>query len=258
MTVKQILIFDFDGVIVDGLVEYWASSRKAYSQIIGAKDFVNGSDNEVPEDFKTLRPWIKNGWEMVLLAAEILNPDSSLNILGAKAFSNNFKKNCSEILKKRQWSPDQLQQSLDNARKESIKTDFNAWLKSHKPFPFVVERIKKLNKENIDFGVLTTKSTDFTSQLLDHLNLQPRLLYGHESGEKSKSLLEISKEQTIAGFIEDRRATLEKILRNPDLKFIHCYLASWGYLKPDDKKDLPLGIHFLETRKFTGPLANWF
>ncbi len=257
MSVKPLLIFDFDGVIVDGLVEYWNSAQQAYFKMMGKENYADVSNFNVPKNFRILRPWVKNGWEMVLLAAEILNSNSSLNLLGPELFSNHYQENCSRALTFHSWKHDQLQQALDNVRQEAIKKNLNSWLDSHQAFPFVVKRLKQIIDEDIEFGVLTTKSSEFTSQLLDHLNLYPSFIYGHEFGEKTKVLLEISKKRTIAGFVEDRRATLETVLKTPGLKTIPCYLAAWGYLKPDDCNNLPMGMYLLETTKFICPLANW-
>ncbi|ABX09611.1 HAD family hydrolase [Prochlorococcus marinus] len=257
MTSQHILIFDFDGVIIDGIWEYWISSTKAYWKIIGKENHLDPFNSNIPKDFRILRPWVKSGWEMVLLTAELLQADSFLKASGASIFSKHYERNCLEALNKWGWSPEQLQAALDDVRREAIRKDRKRWLTSHQAFPLVAERIKQFKNESIEFGVLTTKSAEFTLELLDHLNLHPKLLYGHEAGDKASMLLKISKETPIAGFIEDRRKTLETVLNTPGLKSIPCYLANWGYLKPLDNKNLPSGIQLLEKRKFLSPLANW-
>ena len=115
-----------------------------------------------------------------------------------------------------------------------------------------------LNKEGMNWGVLTTKGYEFTLNLLKEFNLQPTLIYGHESGSKINVLKQlIAKNQIIFGFIEDRRATLENVLSNPELASIRCYLASWGYLKPKDKESLPKSIQLLSKEILATPLASW-
>ena len=57
-------------------------------------------------------------------------------------------------------------------------------------------------------------------------NHHPQILFGHEAGNKTSLLLQISKERPIKGFIEDRRATLETVLNTPDINSIPCYLAN--------------------------------
>ena len=257
MPVNPILIFDFDGVIVDGLIEYWNSSREAFLNILRPNDQSNYLAKDVPQSFRYLRPWVKNGWEMVLIAGEIFNPTSYLNSEGIKQFTNNYKNNCDKALKYWGWDSGHLQKSLDEVRQKSIDTDLEKWLSSHKAFPQIVQRLNTLKDESIDFGVLTTKNAFFTVKILDHLNLYPSFIYGYESGSKPEVLREISKKRTIKGFVEDRRATLETVLNIPELHSIPCYLASWGYLKPDDVIDLPSGIKLLETKNLTSPLANW-
>ncbi len=256
MTLKPILVFDFDGVIVDGLMEYWNSAREACYQLLAKKEAFNQLPLEVPEQFRQLRPWVKDGWEMVLLAAELVRKESSLKVSPIK-FANHYQQNCHKALNAWGWDPKQLQAALDDVRKQAISTDKEKWLRSHTAFSTVVERIQNLKNEGIDFAVLTTKSEEFTSELLTYLDLYPNLLYGHESGKKPNLLLTIAKDRPIKGFIEDRRRTLETVLNTPGLGLTPCYLANWGYLKPNDSQDLPKGIHLLKAENLMSPLADW-
>ena len=121
----------------------------------------------------------------------------------------------------------------------------------------MIKRIQQLNNEKIEWAVLTTKSTEFTSQLLSYYKLSPTLLYGYERGSKPEVLLQISKDYSIQGFIEDRRATLETVLNTPSISWIPCYLANWGYLKDNDAQDLPIGIQLLKPEVFVSPRADW-
>ncbi len=257
MTNKPLLIFDFDGVIVDGLYEYWESSRTTCLKILGKSSNSSLLPLEVPPAFRQLRPWVHKGWEMVVLAAELLSPESSLLKNGSKSFSENYDQRCKEVLNKWQWSPDFLQYELDNVRREAIINDLPHWLASHQAFPEVIKRLNQFNSEGIEFGIITTKSAEFTDKLLRFLDLKPAILYGHESGSKPTLLLDLLKHRTIKGFIEDRRSTLELVLKTPGLNLLPCYLASWGYLKPEDSTNLPPNIHLLEPKTLATPLASW-
>ena len=256
MTQKPLLIFDFDGVIIDGLSEYWDSSRKACLNLLGEKSHPN-LPNNIPKAFEYLRPWVKQGWEMVLIAAELTRYNSLLLPENYKIFSENYTQRCKEALEIWQWNPSQLQRELDNIRKAEINNNVQSWLKNHKSFPGVPNRINRLSEEGLELVILTTKSSEFTTKLLNLLEINVKLIFGHESGSKSDVLIELSKSRTIKGFIEDRRATLEKIINHPQLSSIPCFLASWGYLKPNDLKNLPNGIHLLDLKTFSSPLANW-
>ena len=257
MAENPFLVFDFDGVIVDGLSEYWNSARKACISILKDKEHLQMLPHDVPEAFQYLRPWVEHGWEMVLIAAELIRPNSLLAQEDYKVFTENYHEKCIEALEKWQWEPIQLQNALDTIRREDIKNDFPYWLNSHKIFPHIKNRLNELQEEGNDIVILTTKNAEFTSKILNSLNIKVNLLYGYESGNKTDILIQLSKNRIVKGFIEDRRATLEKIIANPKLSSIPCFLASWGYLKPNDLTNLPNGIALLDPQTFASPLANW-
>ncbi len=255
---KPLLVLDFDGVIVDGIEEYWSSSRQTCLNLLPKKDKeVISLTSEIPKIFKTMRPWVNHGWEMVILAAECSNKTSQLNLKGIQNFSENYAKECSLALNKWGWTPYQLQEALNQTRREAISNNFNQWLNYHQPFSSVVQRLQLLENERIEFAVLTTKSIEFTNKLLNCFNLQPKLVFGHESGSKIDVLKQLLHKRIILGFIEDRRITLEKVLEDPKLNSCPCYLASWGYLKPQDRKNLPSGIQLLDLETLREPIAKW-
>ena len=194
---------------------------------------------------------------MVLLAAELSRPNSPLVQLGATSFSANYHFHCQKALQAWQWDPSQLQIALENVRQEAIKDNLARWLSLHRPFTFVINRLKELDDEGIELAVLTTKGKHFTAELLNSYGIKPNLLYGHESGSKPEVLLQLKTTRVIRGFIEDRRVTLETVLNTPGLTYVPCYLASWGYLKPADKDGLISKINLLEPKTLSTPLASW-
>jgi len=255
---KPLLVLDFDGVIVDGIKEYWSSSSQTCLNILSVKEKKNiYFPTEIPSVFKAMRPWVHHGWEMVILAAESANKTSQLNLKGIQHFSKNYSTECSLALNKWGWTPSQLQEALNQTRREAISNNFNQWLNYHQPFSSVVQRLQRLEKEDIEFAVLTTKSIEFTKKLLNCFNLEPKLLFGHESGSKIDVLKQLVHKRIIRGFIEDRRSTLEQVLEDPNLKSIPCYLASWGYLKPQDRKNLPSRIKLIDLTTQIEDLSNW-
>ncbi|WP_320676074.1 HAD family hydrolase [Prochlorococcus sp. MIT 1300] len=253
---SPLLVFDFDGVIVDGMLEYWWSARKACIDLLGA-EVKQASATSVPKSFRQLRPWVNHGWEMVLIATEILRPESSLARKGIKDFANNYKLRCKQALEAQGWTANQLQAALENVRQQALTEDKAHWLDLHKPFPIVVKHLQSLRDEGIELVVLTTKGTDFTHQLLQSFHLKTSMLFGHEAGSKAEVLLQLSLQRSLLGFVEDRRETLEKILQTPGLTSLACYLANWGYLKPEDCQALPDGIQLLKQETLTTPLATW-
>ncbi len=146
---------------------------------------------------------------------------SNFCVHSGKIYTGQKKIVCGARDKYQVWTATQLQEALNQTRREAISADFNQWLNYHQPFPSVVQRLQKLEKEGIEFAVLTTKSIEFTKKLLDCFKLQPKLVFGHESGSKIDVLNHLRNTRIIQGFIEDRRSTLEKVLGNPNLKSIN-------------------------------------
>ncbi len=242
------LVFDFDGVLVDGMREYWWSARRAALAL--APGLV--LPDEAPAGFAQLRPLIHHGWEMVLMAAELGRCDGQLAALLA-----DYDGALKPALQHWGWSPQQLQATLEAVRSEAIASDREGWLALHRFFPGVPERLSALGREGASWTVLTTKGGAFAAELLAAADLTPAALYGHEHGSKPEVLLRLGQQRPL-WFIEDRRPTLELVRATPGLEAVRCYLVSWGYLAPGDRQGLEgAGIHWLEPETFQAPLARW-
>ena len=237
--------------------EYWLSSRRAFLTLSKSYGRSYELPIAVPLEFQQLRPWVNKGWEMVLLTAELVRHSSALFNYGAKTFSKDYENLCIEGLKAWGWEPKDLQFSLETARKKAIEKNLDQWLSLHKPFPEVIKKLKTIKQEGLELSVLTTKSQYFTQLLLKSFALKPKMIIGHESGSKINVLLQLINHHEIKGFIEDRRVTLETVLRTPKLASIPCYLADWGYLKPTDRIDLTPEIQLLDIKTLETPLAAW-
>ena len=255
---QKLILFDFDGVIVNGIEEYWNSSKFACEKYL-----LNNSKNlnidkyiEVPKIFVEIRPWVKYGWEMVLITHEILKTYKPLNNLTKHSFLKNYEENCSKLLLKYSWNSITLQKCLDDARAFQIRNDLKKWISLHQPFHEVISFIKYARDKGYKIGVISTKSKSFTSKILSNLKIFPELIFGYESGTKVDIISNLTLSYDIKGFIEDRRKTLLNILENNQTKFIDCYLAEWGYLKSTDKIDLPKGIKLLKIKNLKDIVAN--
>lgn len=249
MANHPLLVFDFDGVLVDGMAEYWWSARRAAQAL--------RPDQELPEQappgFALLRPLIHKGWEMVLAALELGRSDLDL-----AAYLADYDGCTAAALERWGVQPSALQQSLESLRSSAIQQDPAAWLALHRPYPGVVARLRRLKDEGSDWLVLTTKGGAFARELLQAYALEPQAIYGHEQGSKPEVLLQLSSTQNAPlWFVEDRRPTLETVRRTPGLEAVRCFLVSWGYLGPGDREGLPSGIELLEPEHFATPLANW-
>lgn len=249
--VAPLLVFDFDGVLVDGMPEYWWSARRAALRL----DPDQLLPAAVPEAFRQLRPLIHRGWEMVLMAAELARPDFDLAVT-----MGNYDAAVGQALARRSRSVDQIQTLLEDVRREAIAEDADAWLELHRFYPGVPERLRQLTMEGCNWVVLTTKGSEFAHRILSAAALSPAAVYGHEQGSKPQVLgrLLADDPQRPLWFLEDRRPTLERVRATSGLESVRCYLAAWGYLAPGDRHGLVArGIHWLEAERFAEPLANW-
>jgi phosphoglycolate phosphatase-like HAD superfamily hydrolase len=243
-----LLVFDFDGVLVDGMPEYWWSARQAALQL--APDLA--VPEQAPAAFAALRPLIHKGWEMVLIAAELASAECDLTALLA-----DYAASLPRLLARWHWRPEQLQQALEQVRRRAIATDLPAWLALHRFYPGVPQRLRALAGEGADWLVLTTKGGAFARQILAAAALEPQAVFGHEQGSKPEVLEQLLAEGRPIWFLEDRRPTLEQVRRRPPLDPVRCFLVSWGYLGPGDNQQLPEGIHWLTPERFAAPLAQW-
>ncbi len=247
---KKLFLFDFDGVIVDGMNEYWHSALLACEKYLDSPDIIIDQNlyKRVSNIFIEMRPWVKYGWEMLIIVHEIIKRENSLNNNNKINFQNKYHQNCEKILLNNSWVSEDLQKCLDKSRKYQIDEDFDSWVDLHKPFCEVINFIERIKKDKIKSGIITTKGKVFAEKILEKLNIFPELIFGYESGTKVEIASKLSNEYEILGFIEDRKKTLVDIKQNNYTKHIPCYLADWGYLKKTDRKNLPYEIKLLKLK----------
>ena len=248
MSAQKLFLFDFDGVLVDGMNEYWNSSLLACEKYLKSPhiSFDQKFYRKVPIAFREIRPCVKYGWEMILIVHEIIKTENPINSLNKDEFINKYNQNCLRILKDNSWIADDLQKILNKSRQYQIDKDFPKWVDLHIPFFEVIDFMEKLKKNEINTGIITTKSKIFAEKILKKLNIFPKYIFGYESGTKTKIAEKLSKDYEILGFIEDRKKTLIDIKQNSKTSHIPCFLADWGYLKESDRYNLNNGIKLLK------------
>ena len=248
MTDQKVFLFDFDGVIVDGINEYWHSSLLACEKYLNSPYITVDKKlyEKVPNTFKEIRPWVKYGWEMVLIVHEIIKKENPLNNFNKDDYINKYHQKCQRILKDNSWLAEDLQKILDKSRGYQIEKDFEKWVNLHNPFFEVINFIEELREREIKTGIITTKGKIFAEKILKQLNIFPEFVFGYESGTKIKIAEKLTQTYEILGFIEDRKKTLIDIKQNSETSHIPCFLADWGYLKESDRYNLNNGIKLLK------------
>jgi phosphoglycolate phosphatase-like HAD superfamily hydrolase len=253
----DILALDFDGVVCDGLLEYFATTKRAYQQIWSAE--VN--DSFAPS-FYRLRPVIETGWEMPILLRALVTGISEAEIL------QNFQAIALQITELEGLSKQTVVQKLDGVRDDWINHNLADWLSLHRFYPGVIEQLKQIVNSAVKLYIVTTKEGRFVQQLLQQqgIDLPVAQIIGKESKRPKYETLRILRdrhqqpgENIQITFVEDRLQALQQVAQQDDLKFVQLFLADWGYnLKGDrllaaqDRR-----IKLLSLEHFRQGLASW-
>ena len=223
-----ILALDFDGVVCDGLIEYFEVAWLTYCQIWSPVD------DTLPDDlalrFYRLRPVIETGWEMPVLIKALIAGFSDAQIL------QSWTTITAEILAANNLEAKAVSTQLDNLRDEWIEKDLDGWLSLHRFYPGVIERLKITLETEVQLYIVTTKEGRCVKQLLQQagVNLPSDNIFGKEvKRPKYATLRELIKKantQTVnLWFVEDRLKTLQLVQQQSDLNHIKLFLADWGY-----------------------------
>ncbi len=234
VTLPDILALDFDGVICDGLIEYFDSTKKAYQQIWQSEEI---SDRFAPS-FYRLRPVIETGWEMpILLRALVLGiPESEI--------LQDWHKTASEIVTTQGLDKSAVVQKLDGVRDKQIKNNLDSWLALHRFYPGITKYLQQIINSSVKLYIVTTKEGRFVKQLLQQqgIDLPQAQIMGKESKRPKYETLRILRdrhqklEKNISiSFVEDRLKTLQQVAEQDDLSFVNLFLADWGYNLESDR-----------------------
>ncbi|MBI4781613.1 MAG: HAD hydrolase-like protein [Oscillatoriophycideae cyanobacterium NC_groundwater_1537_Pr4_S-0.65um_50_18] len=259
--VPTILALDFDGVVCDGLIEYFQTAWLTYCQIWSPVD-----DTPPPglaERFYRLRPVIETGWEMPILVRSLLEniPDSTLFTHWATI--------AQQQLQTLDLTPAQIAAQLDGIRDNWIQADAEDWLAQHRFYPGIIDRLQQMMNGDTSLFIITTKEQRFVRQLLQQhqIELPESQIFGKEvKRPKAETLrLLIQKFTQAAGesisvwFVEDRLKTLQNIALQPDLATVRLYLADWGYNTEADRQAAQQSdqIHLLSLQTLAQDFAAW-
>ena len=254
----MILALDFDGVVCDGLIEYFEVAWRTYCQIWSPA-------NDTPPDdlalrFYRLRPVIETGWEMPVLIKALIEGFSDDQIL--QSWTNITP----QILAADNLEAKAVSTKLDHLRDEWIQTDLNGWLSLHRFYPGVIERLKITLKSEIQLYIVTTKEGRFVKELLQQegVNLPPENIFGKEiKRPKYETLRELIKKANTQPaslwFVEDRLKTLQLVQQQSDLNHVQLFLADWGYNTQPEREagKNDSRIHLISLSHFNHDFSTW-
>ncbi|MGC9527236.1 MAG: HAD family hydrolase [Limnospira sp.] len=223
-----LLALDFDGVVCDGLIEYFQTAWRTYLEIWSPSDATPPED--LPPKFYQTRPVIETGWEMPLLVKALISGVSEAEILA------NWHEIRDRLVEKEDLQPQELGPRLDRVRDDWISADLDGWLGLHRFYPGVCDRIRDiLDGGKVELRIITTKEERFVRSLLEkqgiHLPSGTIFGKGHKQPKHQtlRDLLAMSEPSPTIWFVEDRLKTLLSVQRQPDLDAVQLFLADWGY-----------------------------
>ncbi len=237
---EKILILDFDGVLINGIEEYWFTCSRACDSLLNLSpntSYIN-FNKKVPDKFVKFRPLVSKGWEMLLLAFAIISLDNNWDNKLFSDFENDFQHTCKSIANENSFKEVFLQNLLDKSREKVIEEDLNDWISKHKLFFGIKEFLEQLKENKLNFIIISSKNSKFLKHICPQFKINPLEIYGYEDGSKISILRNLNRDYEIIGFVEDRREALEEVLNDNLLAKIPCFFAEWGYNIKGDQINL--------------------
>ncbi|MEL6553676.1 MAG: HAD family hydrolase [Cyanobacteria bacterium J06621_11] len=252
----QLIAFDFDGVICDGLIEYFQTAWQAYTQLFSPDS--NQPPEGLAERFYPLRPVIETGWEMPVLVEALIKGASDQQII------EQWPDMALPYLAAANLTKAQSVQALDGVRDQWIENDLSSWLALHRFYPGMIDRLAEMLAGEIPVYIVSTKEGRFIQALLAQsgLDFPKERIFGKEVKRPKYETLRLIKEKCSVEriwFIEDRLPALRSVVTQSDLQQIELFLADWGYnLAPDrefarqDRR-----IHLLSLQQVVQKFDSW-
>ena len=261
MAAPTLLALDFDGVLCDGLIEYFQTAWQAYCQLF--ERTVKEPPAGLAERFYPLRPVIETGWEMPILIHALLQGVEDAAVL------DHWPKLAQEILAATGIRSDQAMAQVDGVRDRWIQTDLDNWLSLHRFYPGVIERLQQAIAADIYPVIISTKEGRFIQALLAQagVELAAAQIIGKEIKQPKTDTLKQLLQTPLKGaprplsiwFIEDRLKTLEKVKARAELANISLFLADWGYNTQAEKEQAQgdSRIHLLSLNQLVLEFSSW-
>ncbi|MEO0989095.1 MAG: HAD family hydrolase [Cyanobacteria bacterium J06639_14] len=261
MAAPTLLALDFDGVLCNGLIEYFQTAWKAYCQLfdVAPKEPPAG----LAERFYPLRPVIETGWEMPLLLHALLQGVDDATVL------DHWPTLVQEILGETNIQADYAMAQVDGVRDRWIQTDLDSWLSLHQFYPGVIARLQQAIVDGIYPVIISTKEGRFIQALLAQagVELAADQIIGKEIKQPKTATLRQLRQNLPQGhpqpptiwFVEDRLKTLEKVKAQPELTDILLFLADWGYNTEAEKEKArhDSHIHLLSLSQLVQEFSAW-
>lgn len=257
MVTPKLLALDFDGVVCDGLLEYFQTAWKAYCQIFQPDP--TSPPAGLAEQFYPLRPVIETGWEMPVLLYGLQQG------LTDQAILTDWPTLVRSLIAQANLDPAQIAQTVDQVRDQWIQQDLADWLSLHRFYPGVIGRLQQVLAADIELVIISTKEGRFIRQLLAQQGLilaETQILGKEVNQPKYETLRQIQARAGAASllwFVEDRIKALQAVQRQSDLNQVELFLADWGYNTAPDRRlaQQDSRIRLLSLDQFQSSFDDW-
>ncbi len=245
----SLLALDFDGVLCNGLREYFQTSWRVYQQVWSDQPLTLSLE-ALEREFCQLRPVITVGWEMPLLLRAILEGTPAQEVL------QDWPKVRDRLLAAYHLTATDLGERVDSLRDRWIQTDWQNWLALHDFYEGVVAALQRWQAQGQPLAIVTTKEQRFVTYLLAQAGISfPRAaIYGKEQQQPKADILKALQSAYGAPlwFVEDRLGALLQVAATPELETTELFLATWGYTTAGDRAQAEAHprIHLLNLEKF--------
>ncbi|XZN97633.1 MAG: HAD family hydrolase [Microcoleus sp.] len=252
-----ILALDFDGVICDGLIEYFQTAWRTYCQIW--KPAQTAPDPDLASSFYRVRPAIETGWEMPLLIRALLTGITEQQIL------LDWPNIVPHLMSENDLKAASVGALLDGLRDNWIAEDLPGWLSLHRFYPGVAESLCRWQETSVKVAIVTTKEGRFVRELLQlaGVKLPSELIYGKEYNKPKHQILReflaASGEDATIWFVEDRLKTLLSVKQQPDLSDVKLFLADWGYNTLAERESVAENppVQLLSLSQLAADFSHW-
>lgn len=247
----RLLALDFDGVLCNGLREYFQTSWRVYQQVWPDQEDQQGmAMSALEQEFSQLRPVITVGWEMPLLLRAILEGTPAPDIL------QNWPQVRDRLLATYNLTATDLGERVDGLRDRWIERDWQSWLALHTFYEGVVTALQRWQTQGQPLAIVTTKEQRFVTYLLEQagISFPPEAIYGKDQQQPKPVILK-SLQSTYGAplwFVEDRLGALLQVAATPELGETELFLATWGYTTASDRAHVEAHprIHLLSLEQF--------
>lgn len=232
---KNVICFDFDGVICDSAPETAVTAWKVCRELWPADE--SNLPETLLERFCRLRPVLHTGYEAIPLMRLIeMAGESDDSIL------ERFPGLRDKLMEREGLAVAELRNLFGNTRDRLIELDQAAWLNWNRFYQGIREILTEAIQRHAVF-LITTKQERFVGRLLRHhkIGLPTDRIFGLEKQRTKPQILgELLGRSELQGatfhFIEDRLKTLEDVVATEALQPVRLYLADWGYNTPSERR----------------------